>query len=232
MAADQLDKIREKGELVWGGDEEGGGPYVFPDAKDPNKIVGFEVELADLLGQELGVKAVFQQGQWENVPALVDRGTVDVALNGYEQTPQRERDYFCTRPYYAYGLQLLVRRDSWIHNWNDLQLPASGPPAHPAVRVGVLDGSGAETYLKSDPRLNVKPIGYQGQTDSMTQTVNGVIDATLQDDPAAQFYAADQFRDLRRVCVAPSGQAGYYVTPWCARAKPDWAPRSMMPWAG
>ena len=47
----------------------------------------------------------------------------------------------------------------------------------------MLDASGTETYLKTNPRLNVKPIGYQGQTDSMTQTVNGVIDATLQDDP-------------------------------------------------
>jgi polar amino acid transport system substrate-binding protein len=208
LAADQLDAIRQRGTLIWGGDAEGGGPYVFPDDKDPRKVIGFEVELADMLAQELGVKAEFQQGQWENVPALVDRGTVDVALNGYELTASRERDYFCTRPYYAYALQLLVRRDSWIHSWDDLDLPATGPSKHPPVRVGVLDGSGAETYLKTNPRLNVKPIGYQGQTDSMTQTVNGVLDATLQDDPAAQFYA-DQFTKLRRV-GRPIG-AGYYV---------------------
>ena len=43
---DSLRAIQSKGALVWGADQEGGGPFVFPDEKDPNKLVGFEVELA------------------------------------------------------------------------------------------------------------------------------------------------------------------------------------------
>ena len=125
LAADQLDAIRQRGTLIWGGDAEGGGPYVFPDAKDPHKVVGFEVELAEMLAQELGVKAEFQQGQWENVPALVDRGTVDIALNGYELTPARAR-LLLHPALLRIRMQLLVRRDSWIHSWSDLELPAAG----------------------------------------------------------------------------------------------------------
>src|SRR5580765_6717619 len=60
--ADALDTIRQRGMLVWGGDQEGGAPYVFPDPKDPERLLGFEVELADMLAAELGVKAKFQQG--------------------------------------------------------------------------------------------------------------------------------------------------------------------------
>ena len=134
LAADQLDKIHERGKLIWGGDAEGGGPYVYPDPKNPSVMIGFEVELADMLAQELGVKAEFQQGQWDTVPALLNRGDIDVALNGYELTPDRQREFFCTRPYYVYAIQLLVRRDSWIHSWDDLEVPtvtALGATARP-----------------------------------------------------------------------------------------------------
>src|ERR1700733_10488716 len=71
-AADGLDQIHRRGTLIWGGDQEGGGPYIFPDPKDPQRLIGFEVELADMLAAELGVKAKFYQGQWEELPQMLD----------------------------------------------------------------------------------------------------------------------------------------------------------------
>src|SRR4051812_13252204 len=59
-AADALDEIHRRGTLIWGADQSGGGPYVYPD-KD-QVLRGFEVELADMLAAELHVKAQFQQG--------------------------------------------------------------------------------------------------------------------------------------------------------------------------
>ena len=35
LRADTLGTIRARGVLLWGGDSEGGGPYVFPDPADP-----------------------------------------------------------------------------------------------------------------------------------------------------------------------------------------------------
>jgi len=82
--ADTLDEIRARGELIWGADREGGGPYVYPDPADPERSVGFEVELADLLAAELGVKARFFQGNWDNLPAVLGNGQIDIVMNGYE----------------------------------------------------------------------------------------------------------------------------------------------------
>src|SRR5947209_9652213 len=121
-AGDALDEIHRRGTLIWGGDQEGGGPYVYPDERDPKVLRSFEVELAEMPADELHVKAQFQQGQWDKLPLLLD-GTIDVVLNGYELTPQRQRDFLCTRPYYAYGLQLLVRRDSPVRDWVGLEHP-------------------------------------------------------------------------------------------------------------
>ena len=77
---ESLRTIQSKGTLVWGADQEGGGPFVFPDEQDPNKLVGFEVELAELIAAHMGVKAQFAQGQWDKLPDLLDRGDIDIVL--------------------------------------------------------------------------------------------------------------------------------------------------------
>ncbi len=61
-SADALDEIHKRGTLNWGGDQEGGGPYVFPDPKDPNHLMGFEVELADSIGGRIGRKGQIPTG--------------------------------------------------------------------------------------------------------------------------------------------------------------------------
>jgi len=42
-----LDRIRERGYLLWGSDAEGGAPYIFPDPVNPSRLIGFEVDLAE-----------------------------------------------------------------------------------------------------------------------------------------------------------------------------------------
>src|SRR5262245_59703204 len=77
--------------LRWGADSEGGAPYVFPDPEDPRSIIGFEVDLVASLGRELGRPPVFVQNQWDGlIPGLL-RGNYDVAVNGLEITPDREK---------------------------------------------------------------------------------------------------------------------------------------------
>src|SRR5882762_6178699 len=77
------------GLLLWGGDQEGGGPYVYPADDDPSRVVGFEVELAEKLARELGLRASFFQGQWDKMPELLRTRKCDILLNGYEWTPAR-----------------------------------------------------------------------------------------------------------------------------------------------
>ncbi len=61
-------------ELRWGGDSEGGAPYVFQDPKNPRETIGFEVELADALGREVKRRAVFVQNQWDGlIPGAATR---------------------------------------------------------------------------------------------------------------------------------------------------------------
>jgi len=194
--AAELDAVRARGELVWAADQEGGGPHVFPDPADPRRLTGFEVELADLVAAELGVKARFQQGQWDRLPLLLEQ-SADCVINGIELTPERRRDYHCSRPYFAYALQLIGRRGSPPAALADV---ADAGPAGP-WRVGVLTGSAAEIEMRARAArgaAQVEVIGYDGTLDSMEQVRTKVLDAAVMDDCIFGFYA-DRFAGLRAV---------------------------------
>src|SRR5690349_21665419 len=76
-------------ELRWGGDAEGGAPYVEADPTNPSKVVGFEVEVAQLLAAGLGRTPRFVQAGFASLEASVARGDFDIVLDGIEDTPTR-----------------------------------------------------------------------------------------------------------------------------------------------
>ncbi len=204
--ADELE-LGQPGTLRWGGDQEGGGPYIYPRADDPSQVTGFEVELAELLARRLGVKAEFVQGQWDKLPDLMDRGDIDVVLNGYEWTENRAERYGITIPYYIYELQLLARKDDdTIRSWDDFR----GPPDGGKQRVGVLGGSAAQFYLEEHFPNDVEIVSFDGNTDAMrgVELAADGLDATLQDLPIVTFYESG-FPALRR--IGPPVGLGYYV---------------------
>lgn len=206
LDADQWEAIQQRGTLRWGADEEGGGPYVFPDPADPTRRMGFEVELADLLAQRLGVRAEFCQGQWDRLPDLVQRGDIDLVLNGYEWTPVWAERFGTTVPYYVYDLQLLARvSDDTLRSWDDLR-------RGPKRRVAVLGGSAAQAYLEKHFAGMVELVLYDGVTDAMRAVELGTdgLDATLQDGPIVTFYLERGFPGLRRV-GEPVGRGFYTI---------------------
>ncbi|MGE0734022.1 MAG: ABC transporter permease subunit [Alphaproteobacteria bacterium] len=203
--ADTLGAIKAKGLIVWGADQEGGAPFVYPSENDKSQIAGFEVDLAAVLAQRLGVKAQFFQGSWDQMPALLETRKVDIVLNGYEWTAPRLEAMAATIPYYVYGLQLLTRDDNeTVKTIDDLKTP--GP--HGKWRVGVLSGSAADDYMRQHFAGSVEVVPYDGNTDAMGDVEIGRLHATLQDTPIVAYYGP-KYPRLRKI-GAPVGH-GYYV---------------------
>ncbi len=206
-ADDGLSRIRERGTLIWGADQEGGGPFVYPNPADPTRLTGFEVELADLIAEHLGVKAQFSQGQWDKLPDLLDRGDIDLVLNGYEWTTNRAARYGVSIPYYIYELQLLGRAsDATLTSWDDLLKPFNGRPR----KVSLLGGSAAQEYVEQFGGEHIEMALFEGATDAMeaTELALSGIDANVQDLPIWIFYAKG-FPQLRP--IGPPVGRGYYV---------------------
>lgn len=204
--ADTLEQIRQRGTLIFGADAEGGGPFVYPRADDPKSYQGFEYRLAELLAARLGVKAQFAQGQWDKLPALVERGDIDIVLNGYEWTPNLAARMGTTIPYYVYQLQLLVRKDDTrFQTPADLKSQGADKP-----KIAVLGASAAEAYLRREFGDAIELAIYDGSTDAMRAVELGLdgVDATLQDLPVVAFYE-DRFTNLRK--LGEPVEPGYYV---------------------
>lgn len=207
IRADALDDIRAKETLIWGADQEGGGPFVYPDKTDPGKTVGFEVEIAALIAEHIGVKPQFAQNQWDKLPDLLDRGDIDIVLNGYEWTSDRAERYGVSIPYYIYELQLLARKpDQTLNSWEDLLKPVNGRKR----RVSFLGGSAAQDYVEQFAGDRVEFASFDGVTDALRATELNVdgIDANVQDLPIWTFYS-NGFPLLKTV-GQPVGR-GYYV---------------------
>src|SRR5437870_6784701 len=94
-ADDALARLHARGTLRWGGDMQGGEPYVFQDPRDRRRLAGFEVEIADALARRLVVRAEFAQNDWQTLIPSLERGGFDVALNGIEVTAARGRRVAC-----------------------------------------------------------------------------------------------------------------------------------------
>ena len=165
--------------LRWAADAEGGAPYIFKDPKNPSKHIGFEVELAAALAQIIGRPIVFGQYEYKSLFSGLNRGDFDLALNGLEVTPDRQKQVRFTRPYYFYTLQLVVRADE--RRFSDLD----------GVRrlggtVGTLEDTAAQRLLAAS---QVKARLYEGQVEPYNELASGRLDAVLLDLPIAEYYA-------------------------------------------
>jgi polar amino acid transport system substrate-binding protein len=201
-AALVTDDPGDKPPLRWGGDKGGGGPFIYED--QDGKLVGFEVQLVEYLAAKLGRRAEFVQKEWQSLPQDLARGDIDVVVNGYEWTPDRELQMLSTIPYYVYRIQIAVRRDDdSIRGWDDLR----------GRKVGVLKTSASHRYLETHygKSLTIVALDEEGTTGIMQQVETGQLDATVQDTPTISHYVGSgrEFPSLKT--VGDAIEPGYFV---------------------
>ena len=100
----------EQQPLRCGGDAEGGAPFVEADPADPNKLVGFDVEIAELIARQLGRAPQFVQVQFTSLDQSARRGDFDIGLSGIEDIPVRRQALAASIPYYEFREVLTVRQ--------------------------------------------------------------------------------------------------------------------------
>jgi polar amino acid transport system substrate-binding protein len=198
--ADTLSTMRARSELVWGGDLQGGEPYVFEDPRDPSHLVGFEVDIASALARELGLaRARFAQTQWSNLVPSLERGDIDVALNGLEDTPERRARLRLSRPYFVFHEVLAVQRGAPYRTLDDLR----------GKRVATLNQTYALELLQSRPAARAVDIAlYEGQEEPYFDLQLGRVDAVFLDHLIAARYGCP----LAGIeCLAGDRPRGTYV---------------------
>ena len=175
-AAAGLADVRARGVLRWGGDLQGGEPYVSQ--RPDGSLVGFEVDLARAVASKLGVREQFVQNDWSTLLASLERGTFDVILNSFEITDERVGRVAFTRPYYVFAERLTARKGETRFGADLSQLRGR--------RVGTLGASLAYDTLSA---AGADVVLYEGQEEPYADLAAGRTDAVLLDDIIAQRYA-------------------------------------------
>jgi polar amino acid transport system substrate-binding protein len=190
-------EIKSRGVLLWGSDAEGGAPYVFPDPKDPSTLIGFELEIAEAVAKELGVKAQLVQTAWDSLVPALERGDYDMAMNGLEIIPEREKKVLFSRPYYVYTLQLMVRKDEQdIKSIRDLS----------GKRVGTLAGAVAHETLKKIGNVDIRSYSAAWPYEDLAL---GRLDAVFLDTPITVYYGKPEVR--LKYAGPPEGEGFYGI---------------------
>ncbi len=183
--------------LRWGGDAEGGAPFVEADPRDPTKVRGFDVEVAGEIAKGLGRRPEFVQVAFQEIDQSVERGDFDLGMSGVEDIPARRAAHAATIPYYEFHEVLTVRDD----DRNRFRTMA-GLRGH---RVGTLGGTMAYDFLKTQP---VILISYDDDVHPYSDLVQGRLDAVLLDN----IIAARRMRSIGGLFIQPQPVAtGHYI---------------------
>src|SRR5229473_1761274 len=78
-------------ELRWAGDPEGGAPFVESSPTDPDTLVGFDVEIADLIAHGLNRSPRFILVAFASIDQSVARGDAEIGLSGRDADASRFR---------------------------------------------------------------------------------------------------------------------------------------------
>jgi polar amino acid transport system substrate-binding protein len=166
-------------DLRWGGDAEGGAPYVEADPADPSRVVGFDVEVAQLLASGLGRTPRFIQVGFTSIDAAAARGDFDVGLSGIEDSAARRSRLSVTIPYYEFREVLTVRAADaeTYRTLGDLR----------GRRVATLGATLAyDLLVEAQARDGIVPVTYEDDVHPYSDLVLGRVDAVVLDAILAQ----------------------------------------------
>lgn len=169
QAADLLDTVKERGTLIVG--VEGTyPPFNFVDTKT-GQLEGFDIDVAKLIADKLGVKAEFIKTEWSAILAGLSSGKFDVIVNQVGITPERQKTFDFSAPYVASSPQLILRAndDSGYKSFADLK----------GKKLGVSQGSNYEALAKAQEGVEVK--SYPGAPEYLSDLVSQRVDAALND---------------------------------------------------
>src|SRR5438132_720695 len=166
-------------ELRWAGDPEGGAPFVESSPTDPDTLVGFDVEIADLIARGLNRSPRFVLVAFLSLDQSVARGDAEIGLSGIEDTPARRASLSVTIPYYEFR-EVLSVRDADVSRFRTLR-DLSGR------RVATLGGTIAyEILLRGERQDGLAAVSYEDDVHPYEDLVLGRVDAVLLDNVLAE----------------------------------------------
>jgi len=176
-------------------------PFSYHD--ETGELVGYDVEVAEAVAENLGLEIEFQETQWDAIFTGLDAGRFDTIANQVTITPEREADYVFSAPYTVSKGVLVVQADNTeIASFADLDGKTTAQSLTSNWR-DLAEENGAEIE------------GVEGWAQAVALLEEGRVDATINDSLTFLDYANTE--DASGIKVAAEteeeSQSAFVVTP-------------------
>ncbi|MGN6461974.1 MAG: ABC transporter substrate-binding protein [Pseudolabrys sp.] len=196
--ADALEQIKKAGEVKIANS----GVYPPFEFKEGNTLVGFDIDLSNLVAREMGVKANISVVDFKGLIPALKSGKVDLLISAVTHTPARAEQVAFSESYYDTAVAIAVREDRTNLKAKD-QLGG--------LTLGAELGTTGEREARS---VNgVKEVKtYDTLMLALRDLEIGRIDAIISNLPPLQYLIHKNFKRVRVTGTYDAGWVGINVS--------------------
>lgn len=186
------DNIKSSGKIVMSTNAE------FPpfESKDNNKIVGIDVDIANVIAEKLGAQLSINDVDFNSLVMELKSGKCDFVAAGMSITDDKKENVDFSDPYFDATQSIIVLKGSPVKSRTDLN----------GKKVGVQEGTTGDTYCTNEKGQNdikvKETVRYNKGADAVTDLINGRLDAVVIDDFPAQKFVATHSDKLQKLSDA------------------------------
>ncbi len=155
-------------------------PWAMKDKR--GELIGFEIDVAERLAKDMGVKAAFVPTKWDGIIPSLLAGRFDVIIGGMGITTQRSLKVNFTIPYDYTGMSLVAHRNS-AKGFKSLE-DFNNPEVVLVARLGATPVAAAGKYM---PRAELRQ--FDDESQAIQELLNGNAHALVASAPLPAFQA-------------------------------------------
>lgn len=181
-------------------------PWTYHD--EEGELVGFDVEVAAAVAEELGVEVRYEEGEWDGLLAGVESGRYDIMVNGVGYTEERAQAYDFSEPYCYNKTALIVRSDNdEISSLEDLEGKTTCNSANSTYQLIAEEYGATVLDVETlDGTLEMVLAGPE-RADATLNAEASFLDY-MKEHPDAELKIVDYYSELENVCIImPKGES-------------------------
>ncbi len=155
-------------------------PWVMKNKE--GKLIGFEIDIANQLAKDMGVKVKYKQYQWDKMIPALKKGEIDIIASGLSITPKRALEVNFSNPYASSGYSLasclsLTKDFTSIKDLNNEKIYIT------AVKGTVSAELARKVFPKA--KLDLR----ETTKEATSAVINGSVHAFISSSPVPEFIA-------------------------------------------
>lgn len=180
-------------------------PMGFRDSN--NELVGFDVELANEVGDRIEREIKFQSIDWALKETELNAGNIDMIWNGYTITEERMEKVNFSKPYMNNSQLIIVLVESDIQTKEDLKdKTVAAQQSSSAVDAIMADSKDIADQFK-----NKEVVQFPSNNDVFNDLASGRSDAIVVDETLGRYYMKQNDDREYRVLEDSFGEEEYAI---------------------